>query len=114
MASSTNDPRAEFERRQRLAELGANARLTDTFDATLREAEAQAEDAAARVHASGRKTALERLEILLDAGSFVELDPFVTHTCTDFGMADKMPYGDGVVTGHGTIDGRPVFVFVQR
>ena len=55
----------------------------------------------------------ERIELLLDAGSFVELDKFVTHRCTDFGMAEQKVLGDGVVTGHGRIDGRPVFVFSQ-
>jgi propionyl-CoA carboxylase beta chain len=52
--------------------------------------------------------------MLLDPGSFVELDPFVVSQAADFGMRDKAVFGDGVVTGHGTIDGRPVFVFAQR
>jgi propionyl-CoA carboxylase beta chain len=54
-----------------------------------------------------------RLDLLLDEGSFVELDRFVTHRCTDFGMQEQLVLGDGVVTGHGLIDGRPVFVFSQ-
>jgi propionyl-CoA carboxylase beta chain len=66
-----------------------------------------------RQHADGKLTARERLELLLDPGSFVELDRFVMHRCTDFGMAERRIYGDGVVTGHGTIDGRIVFVFSQ-
>jgi len=66
-----------------------------------------------RQHAWGKLTARERLDLLLDAGSFVELDPFVTHRSTDFGMDRQHPLGDGVVTGHGTIDGRLVFVFSQ-
>ncbi|MBC8068920.1 MAG: methylmalonyl-CoA carboxyltransferase, partial [Deltaproteobacteria bacterium] len=82
------------------------------------EALAQAEQAAAaaseKVHAGGRKTARERIELLLDPGSFVELDRMVTHACADFGMVDKKVYGDGVVTGHGTIDGRVVFAFAQQ
>jgi propionyl-CoA carboxylase beta chain len=64
-------------------------------------------------HAAGKLTARERLELLLDPGSFVELDAFVTHRATEFGLADQKPLGDGVVTGHGRIDGRKVFVFSQ-
>ncbi|MEL6220347.1 MAG: acyl-CoA carboxylase subunit beta, partial [Pseudomonadota bacterium] len=64
-------------------------------------------------HAKGKLTARERIEVLLDAGSFEEFDMFVAHRCTDFGMAEtKMP-GDGVVTGWGTINGRQVYVFSQ-
>ena len=64
-------------------------------------------------HAAGKLTARERLETLLDPGSFEELDALVVHRCNDFGMdAQRIP-GDGVVTGHGRIDGRPVFVFSQ-
>src|SRR3954449_6908673 len=64
-------------------------------------------------HAQGRKTARERLETLLDEGSFTELDQFARHRNRNFGMDEQRPYGDGVVTGHGTIDGRPVCVFSQ-
>jgi acetyl-CoA carboxylase carboxyltransferase component len=64
-------------------------------------------------HAAGKLTARERLDLLLDAGSFVELDAFVTHRSSDFGLAEQRFLGDGVVTGHGTIDGRLVFVFSQ-
>jgi len=66
-----------------------------------------------RQHAWGKLTARERLDLLLDPASFVELDAFVTHRATEFGMADNLVLGDGVVTGHGTIDGRLVFVFSQ-
>src|SRR5215204_6151601 len=66
-----------------------------------------------RQHAMGKLTARERLELLLDAGSFVELDALVTHRSYDFGLADQRILGDGVVTGHGKIDGRLVFVFSQ-
>ena len=58
-------------------------------------------------HAAGKLTARERIDLLLDPGSFVEIDRFVTHRCTDFGMQEQKVLGDGVVTGHGTIDGRP-------
>jgi len=66
-----------------------------------------------RQHASGKLTARERLDLLLDPGSFVELDAFVTHRSNDLGLADQRFLGDGVVTGHGTIDGRLVFIFSQ-
>ncbi|MCK6684824.1 MAG: acyl-CoA carboxylase subunit beta [Thermoanaerobaculia bacterium] len=64
-------------------------------------------------HAQGKYTARERLERLLDEGSFEESDIFVTHRCTDFGMEKDQPLTDGVITGHGTINGRLVFVFSQ-
>ncbi len=64
-------------------------------------------------HAKGKMTAHERVEALLDPGSFEELDRFVVHRCQDFGMEKNKIPGDGVVTGHGTIDGRQVFVFSQ-
>ena len=64
-------------------------------------------------HAKGKLTARERLDILLDEGSFEEYDMYKTHRCTDFGMADSKISGDGVVTGWGTVNGRPVYVFSQ-
>ena len=64
-------------------------------------------------HKRGKLTARERIEQLLDPNSFVELDPFVVHICTDFGMAEKKILGDGVVTGYGTIEGRLVYIFSQ-
>jgi acetyl-CoA carboxylase carboxyltransferase component len=64
-------------------------------------------------HARGKLTARERLELLLDEDSFRELDAFVTHRASDFGMDDERYLGDGVVTGHGAIDGRRVFVYSQ-
>src|SRR5512138_421707 len=64
-------------------------------------------------HKKGKLTARERLEILLDEGTFEEWDMFVEHRCTDFGMADTKIPGDGVVTGYGTINGRLMFVFSQ-
>ncbi len=66
-----------------------------------------------RQHAAGKLTARERLDLLLDEGSFRELDPFVTHRCTDFEMDKKLIPGDGVVTGYGTVDGRLTYVFAQ-
>jgi propionyl-CoA carboxylase beta subunit len=64
-------------------------------------------------HGRGKLTARERVELLLDEGSFEEFDMFVTHRCTDFGMEKQKPAGDGVVTGWGTINGRLVYVFSQ-
>ncbi|HOY91217.1 MAG TPA: carboxyl transferase domain-containing protein, partial [Bacteroidales bacterium] len=64
-------------------------------------------------HAKGKLTARERINILLDEGSFEEFDMFVTHRCTDFGLDKEQYYGDGVITGYGTIDGRLVYVFSQ-
>ena len=64
-------------------------------------------------HASGKKTARERVDLLLDPGTFVELDQFVTHRCTNFGMEKKELPGEGVVTGYGTVEGRLVYVFAQ-
>jgi propionyl-CoA carboxylase beta chain len=64
-------------------------------------------------HAKGRKTARERIEQLFDEGSFVELDELARHRSTAFGLERKRPYGDGVITGYGTIDGRQVCVFSQ-
>ena len=67
----------------------------------------------AKQHQAGKLTARERIELLLDPGSFVELDRFVVHRCADFGMGEQRILGDGVVTGYGAIDGRKVFVFAQ-
>src|SRR3954454_11155963 len=64
-------------------------------------------------HAKGKMTARERIEALLDEGSFVEMDELARHRSTNFGQQKKRPYGDGVVTGYGTVDGRPVAVFSQ-
>src|SRR6195952_4036603 len=64
-------------------------------------------------HDKGKKTARERIEALLDEGSFIELDEFARHRSTNFGMDKNRPLGDGVVTGYGTVDGRPICVFSQ-
>src|SRR4026209_2929179 len=64
-------------------------------------------------HEKGKLSARERLDLLLDEGSFVELDRFVVHRSHDFGLEDERYYGDGVITGHGRIDGRLVYVFSQ-
>src|SRR3989454_924685 len=85
----------ELRRRKALAKLGGGKERTDAQ------------------RAKGKRTARERVELLLDPGSFVELDAFVEHRTTEFGMDKRQVPGDGVVTGHGTIDGRAVFVFSQ-
>src|SRR6516162_2614583 len=82
--------------------------------AELRRGAAHAEGPAVeKQRAKGRYTARERIEKLLDPGSFAELDAFVRHRTTDFGMAANRPLADAVITGHGTIDGRQVCVFSQ-
>ena len=86
----------------------------DRLDALLRRAEAGG--GAARVerqHAAGKLCARERIDLLLDPGSFVELDALAMHQCRDFGMDEQRIPGDGVVTGHGLIEGRTVFVYAQ-
>ena len=74
---------------------------------------AGSESAVSKQHAKGKYTARERIEKLVDPGSFQELDTFVRHRTIDFDMQRNRPYGDAVVTGHGTIDGRRVCVFSQ-
>ena len=86
---------AELDRRRAAARLGGGSKRIDAQ------------------HAKGKLTARERLDVLLDEGSFEELDMFVEHNATDFGMAEQVIPGDGVVTGSGTINGRLVFVFSQ-
>jgi propionyl-CoA carboxylase beta chain len=66
-----------------------------------------------RQHAAGKLTARERIDLLFDPGTFEEVDKLVTHRCLDFGMADQIVPGDGVVAGHGLVDGRQVFAFAQ-
>jgi propionyl-CoA carboxylase beta chain len=81
-----------------------------------KEREAEAGGGEARIkkqHEIGKLTARERIDLLLDKNTFVELDKFVVHRCTDFGMENKKFLGDGVVTGYGKVDGRQVFVFAQ-
>jgi propionyl-CoA carboxylase beta chain len=91
---------------------------SDPLRARLDALERQAElgggvERIAKQHEAGKLTARERLDLLLDPGTFVELDKFVTHRNADFGMADRRIPGDGVVTGYGKVDGRQIFVFAQ-
>ncbi|MEN0128578.1 MAG: acyl-CoA carboxylase subunit beta, partial [Brevundimonas sp.] len=95
----------------------ATARTTATKLADLAErgrtAEAAEQAAAERQHARSKKTARERIEALLDEGSFTEIDAFVKHRSVNFGLDKKRIAGDGVVVGHGTVDGRPVAIYSQ-
>ena len=70
-------------------------------------------EAVEKQKSKGKGTARERIEKLLDPGSFVEIDEFVTHRCNNFGLEERKILGDGVVTGWGTVEGRKVFVFSQ-
>ena len=93
--STTKEKYIEFDEKAKLAELAGGLEKID------------------KIHKSGRKTARERIMQLLDAGTFVEVDKLVTHTCHDFGMETNKIYGDGMITGHGKIDGRLIFVYAQ-
>src|ERR1700761_3841398 len=74
---------------------------------------AGSEQAVAKQHERGKRTARERIDMLLDEGSFTEFDELARHRAHDFGIEANRPYGDGVVTGYGTVDDRPVCVFAQ-
>jgi propionyl-CoA carboxylase beta chain len=89
------DPMAKLDALERRAELGGG------------------EDRLRKQHEAGKLVARERLELLFDPGTFEEVDKLVTHRCRDFGMADQVVPGDGVVTGHGRVDGRVVYAFAQ-
>ena len=91
---------------------GTTARLADLAARTAAVADAEVQ-AVAKQHARGKRSARERIEALLDPGSFTELDAFVRHRSTNFGLDRKRVPGDGVVVGHGTVDGRPVAVYSQ-
>ena len=92
---------------------GTAAKLTDLAHRHEAAVDAADEAAAARQHPRGKKTARERIAALLDEGSFVELDALVRHRSTAFGLGGKRVPGDGVVVGHGTVDGRQVCVYSQ-
>src|SRR3979411_2189910 len=86
---------AELKKRDQLAEEGGGAQRRE------------------RPHTEGKMSARERIEFLLDEGTFEETDKLVTHRCNDFGMQDQKFYGDGFITGYGRVEGRLVFVFAQ-
>ncbi|MEP7180243.1 MAG: carboxyl transferase domain-containing protein, partial [Pseudonocardiales bacterium] len=89
---------------------GKLAELNQRYDEAVHAGSARMVE---KQHAKRKQTARERIAALLDEGSFVELDEFARHRSTNFGMADARPFGDGVVTGYGTVDGRPICVFSQ-
>ncbi len=93
--AASSDPRARLEAKNREALLGGGQERID------------------KQHEARKLTARERIDMFLDPGTFVELDKLVTHRCADFGMQEKKILGDGVVTGHGLVEGRQVFVFAQ-
>ncbi|SDD83675.1 acyl-CoA carboxylase subunit beta [Auraticoccus monumenti] len=88
-------------------------KLADLEERIAQAVHAGSAAAVEKQHAKGKMTARERVELLLDEDSFVELDEFARHRSTAFGLDQRRPYGDGVVTGLGTVDGRPVAVFSQ-
>ena len=88
-------------------------KLADLKRRVAEVAHAGSERAVEKQHAKGKKTARERIEMLLDEGTFVEMDKYARHRSTAFGQDKNRPYGDGVVTGYGTVDGRQVAVFAQ-
>ena len=95
---------------------GAPQTTADKADELLRrrtEAAGRRQAAVDKQHAKGKLTAMERIEALLDDGSFQQLDGLARHRSHNFGLEKERPYGDGVITGYGTIDGRPVCVFAQ-
>ena len=98
---SGNDLSEHEKLRQRLLELQEQAEKSG------------GQDRIDKQHAAGKLTARERIELLLDPGTFVELDKLKTHRCVDFDMEKKKIPGDGVITGYGKIEGRQVFVFSQ-
>src|SRR3989338_3145197 len=95
MSQSIQEKLAELRRRNQAAEAGGDPERKE------------------RQHKEGKLSARERIELLLDEGTFEEFDKLVTHRCADFDMAAQRIPGDGVVSGYGRIDGRTVFVFAQ-
>ena len=89
------DPVQRLADLERLAELGGGA------------------DRQRRQRDAGKLTARERIDLLFDSGTFEEVDKFVTHRCRDFGMGEELIPGDGVIAGHGRVEGRPVYAFAQ-
>ena len=91
----------------------AREKLRELEARSIRAEEGGGAERVARQHERGKLSARERLDVLLDDGSFVELDRFVEHRCSDFGLETQRIPGDGVVIGYGRIDGRPVYAFSQ-
>src|SRR3954447_21961168 len=89
------------------------ARLAELRRRTEEAVHAGSSRAVEKQHAKGKMTARERIEAFLDPGSFVETDALARHRAHGFGIEQKRPYGDGVITGYGTVDGRPICIFSQ-
>lgn len=93
--------------------MGTEARIEQLRELRNEALHSGSQRAVARQHEQGKLTARERIDTLLDKDSFQEIDQFVRHQSQGFGIEDKRPPGDAVVTGHGTVDGRPVFIFAE-
>jgi propionyl-CoA carboxylase beta chain len=106
-----------MEKREEALESGLMEKREEALDELARRnrlaEEGGGEERRERQHREGKLSARERINLLLDEGTFEETDKFVTHRCTDFGMAEKRVPGDGFVTGYGKVEGRTVFVFAQ-
>jgi propionyl-CoA carboxylase beta chain len=114
MSSATQPVGSPPEHSDRTPDIHTTAgKLADLYHRNDEAVHAGSARAVERQHARGKKTARERIDMLLDPGSFIELDELARHRSTNFGQEKNRPYGDGVVTGYGTIDGRPVCVFSQ-
>ena len=104
MFENKSSPAGENSQQGRIAELRRRSEEAEAGGGTERRE---------REHQAGKLTARERINLLVDEGTFEELDKFVRHHCTDFAMESQRPTGDGFVTGFGRIDGRLVYVFAQ-
>src|SRR2546423_9455871 len=111
--TSVSDHRAETAAEHEIDVHTTAGKLADLRKRTEETLHPMGEAAVDKVHAKGKLTARERIYALVDEGSFVELDALARHRSTNFGLGEKRPLGDGVVTGYGTIDGRDVCIFSQ-
>jgi propionyl-CoA carboxylase beta chain len=107
MAAQPDSPSADLDPHSTAGKL---AELERRYDEAVHAGSARAVE---KQHSRGKQTARERIAALLDDGSFIELDELARHRSTTFGMQRNRPYGDGVITGYGTVDGRPICVFSQ-
>lgn len=88
-------------------------KITELYDKRREVEMGGGDDKIIKQHEKGKLTARERIELLVDEGTFVELNPFISHRCTDFGLDEMQGPGDGVVTGYGKVNGRDIFLFSQ-
>lgn len=87
--------------------------IYDLYDRKEKIQQGGGDEKIAKQHAKGKLTARERIELLCDPGTFVEINAFIEHNCNDFGLDKEKPPGDGVVTGYGKVNGRPIYLFAQ-